>query len=188
MRAFAVGTLAALALFSACGGAVDNGVTSATGAGATSGAGRGGQGNTGRDGGTMGGAGAGSSRAVRDAGIGDARYVDPTCPPVKRVQGVRECDPYTADPICGPGGACTPYVAYAKRCQTEEIGTRCQTAGTGRQGDDCAASPCAAGYVCATSGAGFECVKLCTPLGAKDDCPPGLLCAPLDVDGFFVCG
>ena len=124
------------------------------------------------------------------AGGSGTRYVDPGCPPAPKVQGPRECDPYSTTNTCGVGARCVPYVTYGDQCQSEEIGTRCAPAGTGVQGDDCAndGDSCAAGYVCASAGSGFRCARLCTLSGASDDCPPGLLCSALDVDGFFVCG
>jgi hypothetical protein len=88
---------------------------------------------------------------------------------------------------CGPGAKCAPYVEYAMDCQTEEIGTRCVTAGVGVQGDDCANDLCAAGFVCVSSGVGLVCAQLCHST-ELDDCPSGLICGELDVDGFFVCG
>lgn len=179
-----VGVVAGL-LALGCGGTVEHGDSVATGAGARSGAGGGPTGvPDGGDG--SGGDGTGARPAV-DAGLGDARYVDPGCPSRPKVPGVQECEAYVPG-SCGPGSRCSPYVSYGSGCQAEEIGTRCEPAGTGVQGDDCTSGECAAGYVCVSAGAGFECARLCKLQGGDARCPPGLLCAPLDVDGFFVCG
>jgi hypothetical protein len=121
-------------------------------------------------------------------GDGGAPYVDPGCAPTTKIPGPRECDPYSTAASCGPGGECIPHITYTDGCQAEVIGTVCTVAGPGVQGDDCSVDNCAAGYVCVSGGAGFQCARLCTIQGIKDDCPPGLICAPLDVDGFFVCG
>jgi hypothetical protein len=101
---------------------------------------------------------------------------------------VHECDVGASLASCGPGQRCVPYITYGERCRTEEIGTQCTVAGVAVQGDDCANAACADGYVCVSAGSGFECAQLCTVQGGKSDCPPGLLCSPLDVDGYSVCG
>jgi hypothetical protein len=116
----------------------------------------------------------------------DARYVDPGCKPAEKVQGPRECDTVTQRG-CASGERCVPYVTYGERCEAEEIGTRCDVAGEARQGDDCAFEACASGFVCVTGGAGFICAELCSMNADRDECPAGLLCSPLDVDGFSVC-
>jgi hypothetical protein len=177
-----LGVVAAL-IGPGCGGTVEHGEAVATGAGARSGAG--GRPAVASDAG--GGDGGTGARAPADAGLTDARYVDPGCPSRPKVPGVNECDAYDVS-SCGPGNRCSPYVSYGSGCQAEEIGTRCEVAGTGVQGDDCTSDACAPGYVCVSAGAGFECARLCKLQGGGAACPPGLLCAPLDVDGFFVCG
>jgi hypothetical protein len=174
----------ALTAGAACGGTVQNGeaVTSG-GSGAPGAAGFGGLGTA--TGGMGGGGGLGR---LEDGGLSDARYVDPGCPPAAKIQGQRECDPFATVSSCPSGSGCLPYVLYADKCQTEEVGTACTTVGNGRQGDDCAADDCAAGFVCVTSGTGFQCAALCRLVGTGDTCGGGLICIPLDVDGFFVCG
>jgi hypothetical protein len=104
------------------------------------------------------------------------------------VPGTRDCDPFATFSECGTGARCVPYVRYADQCQTEEIGTQCATAGPGRQGDDCSSVDCAEGFVCVTAGSGFKCAALCRLVQNGDTCQSGLICSPLDVDGFFVCG
>lgn len=170
------------AVASGCGGSVNGGDTRA--GSAPPGQEAGGSSGFGGDAGVV--AGSGGGPFGRDSGS-DARYKDPLCAPAVKVQGVRECDVFTGQGSCGPGAKCTPYVQYAMDCQTEEIGTRCVAAGSGVQGDDCANDLCAASFVCVSSGVGLECAQLCHN-GQFDDCPPGLLCGELDVDGFFVCG
>jgi hypothetical protein len=99
-----------------------------------------------------------------------------------------ECDPFAGYTGCGAGERCTPFVQYAAtECQREVFGTMCVVAGTGVQGDDCTRTTCAEHHVCVTTGQGNQCVRLCTLTGGLDDCPPGLLCQPLDVDGFYIC-
>ena len=170
------------AVASGCGGTVNGGET---------GVGSNGAGPNGGGSGYGGDSGAGANGSggygARPDAASDARYTDPTCAPAVKVQGVRECDVFTDQANCGAGSKCAPYVTYAMDCQTEEIGTRCVGAGTGVQGDDCANDVCAPGFVCVSSGVGLECARLCRN-SQIDDCPPGLICGELDVDGFFVCG
>jgi hypothetical protein len=174
----------ALAAAAACGGTVQNG--DAVTSGGSGGPGAGGSGGLASMAG--GSAGRGGLDGLEDGGLPDARYVDPGCAPAAKIQGKRECDPFAAVSTCPAGSGCLPYVQYADECQTEEVGTACTTVGAGRQGDDCTANDCAGGFVCATSGTGFQCAALCRFVGTGDTCGAGLLCTPLDVDGFFVCG
>jgi hypothetical protein len=168
-------------LGSACGGAVNGGDTLA--GSAPPGRSAGGSAGSNEGGVATGGT---TSNPTPDSGS-DARYHDPVCAPSVKVQGKRECDVFLGQASCGPGAKCAPYVKYAMDCQSEEIGTECVAAGTGVQGDDCANEPCAPGFVCVSGGVGLECAKLCQDT-QFDDCPPGLICGELDVDGFFVCG
>jgi len=176
--------LLAVALAAACGGTVDNGTTAvsrpedppiATGGAPTV--------SDGGSGGVVQGSGGAQST---DPDLPDARYVDPGCKPTDKIEGVRECDA-KLQTGCTFGERCVPYVTYGERCSAEIVGTRCEIAGTATQGQDCGSDLCAAGYVCVTCGAGFVCAQLCTTNGPEDDCPRGLLCSPLDVDGFSVC-
>jgi hypothetical protein len=176
----------ALAGAISCGGTVQNGdaVTSGS-SGAPGSVAR--AGSSSLDGGVSG---AGGAFTTSDAGLSDARYVDPGCPPAMKIQGVHACEPFapSTGSGCGPRERCVPYVQYADQCKTEEIGTQCQPAGVGTQGEDCNVDDCAAGYVCVTAGTGFQCAALCQLLPNGDTCGSGLLCTPLDVDGFFICG
>ncbi len=170
-----------------CGGTVQNG-DAVTGSGTGAASGRGG--GTGASGASGGQGTGGAHSAPTDGGLTDVRYVDPGCPPAMKIQGTQACDPFAASPEveCGVGYRCVPYVEYADHCHTERIGTECQPAGAGRQGDDCANTDCAAGFVCVTAGTGFQCAALCKLVPGGDTCTSGLICTPLDVDGFYVCG
>lgn len=119
-------------------------------------------------------------------GSGGLTYHDPSCPPVTSQPGAYQCDPFSLT-SCGDGNRCAPYVVYADDCGTEQVGTMCTIAGPGVQGDDCTMVDCSAGYVCATGGIGFQCMKLCQPEQGSNACPPGLICSELDVSGFYVC-
>jgi hypothetical protein len=169
----------------ACGGTVDSADTASQGPEdpiAT-----GGRSGVIEDGGIVPVPGTGGSTSEPDpGGLPDAHFDDPGCRPTTKTEGSRECDT-TSQSGCGPGERCVPYVSYGANCESEEVGTRCDFAGSATQGQDCTFELCAAGYVCVTGGAGFSCAHLCTASGASDDCPPGLLCSPLDVDGFAVC-
>ncbi|MCK6590224.1 MAG: hypothetical protein HUU21_24590 [Polyangiaceae bacterium] len=116
-------------------------------------------------------------------------YVDPGCPDAPPPIEDFSCDPYNqGNGDCGPGEGCYIYVDYPDEpCGQEVYGAFCIPAGTGTQGDSCTgAQACAAGYCCVVTGSGTQCVKLC-PLEGNDDCPPGLVCEPIDVEGFGGC-
>ncbi len=165
-----------------CGGAVGPGQTSTTGAGAAGGV-------SGAGGGVIeGGVVDLDGEAPSAVDASGTAYVDPGCAQTQKTIAPYECAPYPALGACGPGARCSPYVTYADKCQSEIIGTRCEPAGNGVQGDDCTTALCADGYECVSAGSGFACARLCVLQGDKDDCPPGLICGPLDVEGFFVCG
>jgi hypothetical protein len=176
---------AVAAAFVACGGTVQNGeAVTSSGSGAASGAGGA---TSRRDGGGL--SGNAGTVVSSDAGLSDVRYVDPACPPAMKIQGPRQCDPFAqSNGQCPQGYRCVPSVQYADKCRTETIGTDCELAGTGRQGDDCSVADCASGFVCVTAGSGFQCAALCQLTAIGDTCSSGLICSPLDVDGFFVCG
>jgi hypothetical protein len=116
-------------------------------------------------------------------------YVDPGCPDAPPPIQDFSCDPYNqGNGDCGPGEGCYIYVDYPDEpCGQEVYGALCIPSGPGVQGDSCTgAQACAAGYCCVVTGSGTQCVKLC-PLEGEDDCPPGLVCEPIDVEGFGGC-
>lgn len=131
--------------------------------------------------------GSGGAAGGPDSGAGGSTFVDPGCPERPPVQGMMECDPFATVSSCGPGDRCVPYVEYADDCGTEEFGTRCSIAGAGVQGDECIEEPCSAGHVCVTTGEGTQCARLCRIVDGQHDCPPGLRCRSLDVEGFWTC-
>lgn len=180
---------AALALFlSACGGSVSRSEEDVSRAPP-------GQAGGPPAGTTNGDAGSGGSlppmtSAEPDAGAappGETPFMDPGCPDVQRMPGPNECDPFAPVSECDAGERCVPTVEYPDDCGTERFGTVCAVAGPGIQGDDCEVESCAARHVCVTTGQGSQCVQLCTRSPGGDDCPAGLVCEPLDVDGYYVC-
>lgn len=116
-------------------------------------------------------------------------YVDPGCPDAPAPVFDYTCDPL--DPTaqdCPEGEACYPYVDYpSDPCEAEVYGSYCLTSGTGAQGEYCwSAFDCAPGFVCVVSGAGDQCVRICS-LTDPSTCPDGQICEPLDVAGFGGC-
>lgn len=113
---------------------------------------------------------------------------DPGCPDVPPITDF-QCDPYHQfNGDCAPGEGCYIYVDYPpEACAQEVYGAFCIPAGTGQQGDQCfGGQDCGAGFVCVVTGSGTQCVQLC-PLSGNDNCPPGLVCEPIDVEGFGGC-
>jgi hypothetical protein len=126
-----------------------------------------------------------------DAGGKDALpdVDDPGCPnkppPIEDFQ----CDPYSQfNGDCAAGEGCYIFVDYPSQpCGQEIYGSFCYFAGPGGQGDPCgSALDCNAGHVCVITGAGTQCVQLCSLFG-EDGCPDGLLCETIDVEGFGGC-
>jgi hypothetical protein len=142
-------------------------------------------------------------RAIRDAGTqADAApepppsrdppeppFVDPGCPPASDLPSINECDPLAAASGCPQGESCFPYVDYPSGpCEVERYGTICLPAGPGTQGDSCANQACAADHICVSTGRGTQCARLCgLELDAPRVCAPGLLCLPIDIEGFGGC-
>jgi hypothetical protein len=131
-----------------------------------------------------------STGPVWDAGK-DAfdEYVDPGCPSNPPPIQDFECNPYDQlDSGCFPGSGCYIFVSYPNEpCGQEIYGSFCAPGGFGVQGDPCGGGPdCAAGFVCVVTGSGNQCVKLC-PLEGNDGCSAGLVCEPIDVEGFGGC-
>jgi hypothetical protein len=112
---------------------------------------------------------------------------DLNCPPFQGPPPERECDPFAARSGCGPGDACYPFVEYPTGpCDREEYGTRCAPAGSGQQGDPCELGRCSQGFVCVVTGQGNQCIELCR-IERSGGCPAGLVCQPIDVEGFGGC-
>lgn len=116
-------------------------------------------------------------------------YVDPGCPNPQPPIYDFACDPYEqGNGDCAPGEGCYIYVQYpSDPCGQEVYGAFCMSVGPGQQGDPCGgAQDCGAGHVCVVTGAGTQCVELC-PLVGPSGCPSGLVCEPIDVEGFGGC-
>jgi hypothetical protein len=118
-------------------------------------------------------------------------YVDPGCPDTGPPITDFQCDPYDQSAVtCPPGEGCFIYVQYpdpSDPCGQEIYGAVCSQVGPGRQGDPCGGGPdCQAGFVCVVTGSGNQCVELCA-LSGEDGCGPGLVCEPIDVEGFGGC-
>ncbi len=129
--------------------------------------------------------------AVDAGGPSDALpdYTDPGCPDSGGPLYDFQCDPYDQNNgDCAYGEACYIYVSYPREpCGQEIYGAYCAPAGTGEQGDSCwGGFDCAAGFVCVVSGSGNQCVQLCHLTGPSG-CPAGLVCEPIDVEGFGGC-
>lgn len=116
-------------------------------------------------------------------------YTDPGCPDAPPPIYDLQCDPYDQDNgDCGLGEGCYIYVQYpTEPCGQEIYGAYCFPEGSGGQGAPCGGGQdCAAGFVCVVSGSGNQCIQLCH-LSGPDGCPPGLVCEPIDVEGFGGC-
>lgn len=125
-----------------------------------------------------------------DAGL-DALpdYVDPGCPDAGPPIEEFDCDPYHQfNGDCMPGEGCYIFVGYpSEPCGQETYGSLCLPAGSGTQNSPCGgAQDCGAGFVCVVSGSGDQCVQLCQLQGISG-CPAGLVCEPIDVEGFGGC-
>lgn len=115
-------------------------------------------------------------------------WIDPGCPDAPVPKPVFECDPLKPPPgDCPRGQGCYPYVDYPDDpCEHEIYRSTCIAAGTGKQGDPCSSSMCAAGFACVASGAGNVCVQMCSP-SKPGGCPEGLVCHPTDVPSVGAC-
>ena len=100
-----------------------------------------------------------------------------------------ECNPYDQpNGTCPAGEACYIFVDYpSEPCGQEIYGAFCYPAGPGQQGDPCnGGQDCGVGHVCVVTGSGTQCVVLCE-LSGFGNCPAGLVCEPIDVEGFGGC-
>ncbi|WP_437683798.1 hypothetical protein [Sorangium sp. So ce131] len=116
-------------------------------------------------------------------------YVDPGCPDAPPPITDFLCDPYNqSSGLCAPGEGCFIFVQYPDEpCGQEIYGSFCAPAGPGRQGDPCSGGgECGAGFACVVTGSGTQCVELC-PLDGDDNCDPGFVCEPIDVEGIGGC-
>jgi hypothetical protein len=116
-------------------------------------------------------------------------YSDPGCPDAPPPFIDNECDPLKSAPgdCITEGEACYPYVIYpSSPCEAEVYGAICEPEGTGQQSDPCYGEACAAEHVCVITGAGTQCVHLCS-LTVPGSCPDGLVCEPIDVLGYGGC-
>lgn len=143
--------------------------------------------------------------AGRDAGASDAAapsvpnlpppeevpppFMEPGCPPARTPPDITECDPLASPTGCPLGQSCFPFVSYPTGpCEVERFGTLCMPAGPGTQGESCTTDGCAADHICVSTGRGTQCVRLCSfAAGAPSVCAPGLLCLPIDIEGFGGC-
>ncbi|HVY44306.1 MAG TPA: hypothetical protein VHB21_00445 [Minicystis sp.] len=132
-----------------------------------------------------------SSGLFPDAGVHDAfpDYTDPGCPDAGMPKKDFKCNPYQqGNGDCPPGEGCYIAVQYPSMpCGQETYASFCGAIGPGVQGSPCGGpNDCGAGFVCVVSGSGDQCVQLCH-LEGQDDCPEGLVCEPIDVEGFGGC-
>lgn len=174
-------------LFVGCGGSVEGGTAWAGGSG-----GIGGGGGTGGvivhpDGGPDAHPDSGPDSGPDAPWDVESDYYDPGCPDAAPPPVTEECDSFAKPTTCPGGEGCYPFVQYPSGpCQQELYGTVCRAVGIGHQGDPCGGGDCAAGFVCVVTGAGDQCVQLCHLGGAKD-CPSGLVCVPIDSNGYGGC-
>jgi hypothetical protein len=145
------------------------------------------------------------SSAVPDDGMNDAGVAPPPrsdppdedpppfeapgCPSVPTPAPMNECDPLSEISDCPTGESCFPFVDYPSGpCEIERYGTLCLPSGPGTQGDSCSDQACAADHICVSTGRGTQCARLCgLASSAPDVCAPGLLCLPIDIEGFGGC-
>lgn len=116
-------------------------------------------------------------------------YTDPGCPDKPPPLEEYQCDPYNqGNGDCLPGEGCYIFVDYpVEPCGQEIYGSYCGPAGGSQQGEQCSGGQdCGAGLVCVITGSGNQCVQLCN-LSGPSGCPPGLVCEPIDVQGFGGC-
>ena len=116
-------------------------------------------------------------------------FSPPSCPPATSPPPSVECDPLAEDSGCAAGQSCFPFVDYpTSPCEVELYGARCAPSGFGVQGDSCTDSLCAADHICVSTGRGTLCARLCgLSAAAPEVCDPGLLCLPIDIEGFGGC-
>lgn len=191
--AIGVGCAALLAAALGCGGATEHNTDDPMpGGGTTSQPGGGAAGNA--TGGVNGVAGKPSAAGSAGKPLPNPTEPDPVdtaCPMEELPPPTIQCDAFSAS-SCGAGLGCYPFVTHpgGSGCGAQQYGTACLPAGSGKQGDRCGDDTgdiCASGYVCVVGQrAGKRCAALCRP--GSEQCPGGLICSDLDVEGFGVCG
>jgi hypothetical protein len=122
---------------------------------------------------------------------GGSTFVDPGCPDVDPPEPMKECDPLDPLATCPFGTGCYPYVdhPFGAGCGTQTYGAVCAFAGSGTQGAECGdgTDGCAPGFICVVGAhPGRTCAKLCT-FDGPSNCPAGLFCGDVDVEGYGVC-
>lgn len=134
-------------------------------------------------------AGTNPERPPFDDGREPIPFEEPGCPPRDERPDMVDCDPFADTPQCGEGMSCFPFVSYPSGpCEVERFGAMCLPAGSGTQGDSCARERCAADHICVSTGRGTQCALLCSlASGSANVCAPGLLCMPIDIEGFGGC-
>jgi hypothetical protein len=116
-------------------------------------------------------------------------FEEPGCPPASNLPDIQDCDPLDSSAQCPEGTSCFPFVSYPSGpCEVERFGAMCLPAGSGTQGDSCSMQRCSADHICVSTGRGTQCARLCSLTGgATNVCAPGLLCLPIDIEGFGGC-
>jgi hypothetical protein len=117
-------------------------------------------------------------------------YVDPGCPDAGPAVMMFTCDPYNQHNGDCPGNeGCYIFSNPPQTlCGKTVYGSECAPQGPGKQGAPCGNGPteCSAGFACVITGSGDQCVLLCELQGGAG-CPDGLVCEPIDVQGFGGC-
>lgn len=122
--------------------------------------------------------------------VDDTPFEEPGCPPITAPPpDLNACNPLATPSGCAEGEACFPFVSYPSGpCEVELFGSVCRLAGSGTQGQSCANDGCAADHVCVSTGRGTQCTRLCRlGEGTQNVCDPGLLCLPIDIEGYGGC-
>lgn len=119
-------------------------------------------------------------------------FVDPGCPDAEPPPPELECDPLATPTGCDSGLACYPFIERpgGEGCDFEQFGATCLPPGSVQVGERCGGDFgwCDAGLLCVVGAlSGARCLKLCDPYG-PNTCSAGLICAPVDVEGYGVCG
>jgi hypothetical protein len=114
-------------------------------------------------------------------------FVEEACPERAPPPPEIHCDPLSSGQ-CAEGSACYPFPPQGRDpCNPGPYVMKCAREGSGSQGAACGSgSSCRGGYVCAVTGQGDECLKLCRP-GSIGACPEGMVCGRLDIPDLGGC-